>query len=541
MKKTNIKYYLSAFLMLFAASSCEDQLDINTNPNSPTTADVELVLPQAIVASASVSNQFNSYGAHFGGYMANAGGFSGFGNLLNYNLTPSDWNNMWVTSYQDALADLKYILDKTADDPKYTYFNAAARIMTVVNYQRLVDAFGDIPYSEALRAEEGFVAPKYDDAATIYQDLFTQLNTAIAAIEAGQAADVAPIRLRKAHDPLFGAAPTATTDRDNADQLGDWKRYANTLKLRILMRLSEKAEFAAFVTAGFAGLDASIGFLADDAIVDPGYELNRPNPTWNSWGKATDGVTLQNSSRIPTTYAFTFYNGTKITDPGRGEAIYVNYPTTPNNQLGQEDGAPTIVAGQVTWASNDATRSGLGVLKGAGMGAPLMLRAEAMFLVSEAILRGFMGPVNSMDDEAHFYAGIKASFAYLYKDAEENRKDTTGLVAAYLDANDANDLVVYDLADTEEEKQEAIITQKYIALNMINSDEGWNEYRRTGYPATVAGGAPAFNIASSKSNVTSRPDRLPTRIVYPTTEQSFNAANFRSIDYTTDLIFWDPN
>ena len=71
------------FLIFFEASSCEDALDINKNPNNPTEADVQLVLPQAIVASASISNQFTSYGGHFGGFIANAGGFSGFGNLLN--------------------------------------------------------------------------------------------------------------------------------------------------------------------------------------------------------------------------------------------------------------------------------------------------------------------------------------------------------------------------------------------------------------------------------------------------------------------------
>jgi hypothetical protein len=537
MKKTNIKYYLSAFLMLFAASSCEDQLDINKNPNNPTEADVELVLPQAIVASASVANQFNTYGAHFGGFMANAGGFSGFGNLLNYNLTPNDWNAMWVNTYQDPLADLKYIIDQTDGDDKYAYFNAAARIMRVVNYQRLVDAFGNVPYSEALRADEGFVAPAYDDAATIYQDLFSQLDIAIATIDNAEF----PLRLRKANDPLFGSFPTASGERDIDEQMMDWKRYANTLKLRILIRLSEKSEFDSFVTTGFANLDADgIGFLADDAIVDPGYELNRPNPTWNSWGRDAAG-TLSNSSRIPTTYAFGFYNGAKISDAARGEALYVNFPTTPTNQLGNEDGAPTIVAGQVTWASNDATRAGLGVLKGPGMGAPLMLKAEAMFLVAEAQLRGYLGTVNGMDDAGHYYAGIKSSFAYMYKDDAENRKDTTGLVAAYLSANDDNDIVVYELADTEEEKQEAIITQKYIALNMINSDEAWNEYRRTGYPATVPGGAPALDIASNKSNVTNRTDRLPTRILYPSSEQSFNAANYQAIDHKNDLIFWDPN
>jgi hypothetical protein len=537
MKKTNIKYYLSAFLMLFAVSACEDSLDINENPNSPTAADVELVLPQAITASAFVSNQFNTYGAHFGGFMANAGGFSGFGNLLNYNLTPTDWNNMWVTTYQDPLADLKYIIDETEGDDKYAYFNAAAKIMTVVNYQRLVDAFGDVPYSEALRAEEGIVAPKYDDAATIYQSLFALLDNAIATIDNAEF----PLRLRIATDPLFGSL--TTSERDIEEQMLDWKKYANTLKLRILIRMSSVGQFDAFVTSGFAALDRNIGFLDDDAIVDPGYELNRPNPTWASWGRDA-ALTLANSSRIPTTFAFGFYNGAKISDAGRGETIYVNFPTTPTNQLGNEDGAPTIVAGQVTWASNDAARSGLGVLKGAGMGQPLMLRAEALFLVAEAQMKGFLGadianyPEN---DSLSFYAGIGASYAYLYKDASENRKDTTGLLADYIESNEDNELVIYDMDNSDAQKLEAIITQKYIALNMINSDEAWNEYRRTGFPATTPGGGPAFDIASNKSNATSRPDRLPTRILYPSSEQSFNAANFKSVDHLSDRIFWDPN
>src|SRR6476620_7675025 len=193
MKKMNLKYFLGAALMMFASSACEDQLDINDNPNSATTADVQLVLPQAIVATASTANQFNSYGGHFAGYIANAGGFSGFGNLLNYNLTPGDWNNLWVNTYQDPLIDLKYVMDKTEGIDELSYFNAAAKIMTVYNYQKLVDTFGDIPYSEALQADKGIQAPKYDDAFAIYQDLFANLDEAIATINGAQF----PLRLTK--------------------------------------------------------------------------------------------------------------------------------------------------------------------------------------------------------------------------------------------------------------------------------------------------------------------------------------------------------
>jgi hypothetical protein len=347
MKKTNIKLWAGVILALLTVSSCDDKLDINQNPNQAVSADVQLVLPQAIVASANISNQYNSYGGHFGGFIANAGGFSGFGNLLSYNLTPTDWNGLWVNTYQDPLKDLKFVIDKTEGLDQYAYFNAAAKIMTVVNYQRLVDAFGDVPFSQALRGEEGITAPTYDDAATVYTELLAMLDDAIETIDNA----TAPLSLTNASDPLFGAAPGASTQRDAEDEIADWARYANTLKLRILVRLSSTTD----MSAEFATLDLGLGFLTDDAIVDPGYEKNRPNPEWATWGRTTTDA-LANSSRIPTTYAFAFYGGasSKISDAGRGRTIFVNFPATPTNQLGNEVGNPTIIAGQVTWAGNTA-------------------------------------------------------------------------------------------------------------------------------------------------------------------------------------------
>lgn len=533
MKKINIKIWAGVFLVLFAASSCDDFLDINENPNSPTTADVQLVLPQAITASASIANQYNSYGGHFGGFIANAGGFSGFGNLLNYQLQPTDYNNLWVNTYQDPLADLDYVLKNTDGIDELSYFNAAAKIMTVVNYQRLVDAFGDIPYSNALRGDEGINGPTYDDAAEIYQDLIVKLDEAMATIDNAEF----PLRLTRASDPLFGSR--TATERPIEDQMMDWKRYANTLKLRILVRLGSAAGFSN-LAQNFTATDntpAGSAFLVDDAIVNPGYEKNRPNPTWATWGKTTADA-LSNSSRIPTTFSLAFYNGVKISDAGRGETIFVNFPITPNNQLGNEVGNPTVVAGLVTWASNEEDLAGTGVLKGPAMGRPLMLLAEAKLLQAEAQLNGFIAG----DFETTYYEGITASFSYLYEDENGNLVQAVApLVASYLSTNAGNRLVEIDAATSISQRLEAIITQKYIAMNMITSDEAWNEFRRTGFPTTNAGGAPAFDIASNKSSVTSRLDRLPTRILYPSSEQSFNAANYRAVDYTSERIFWDPN
>lgn len=526
MKRYNISWMMA--LLITALSSCSDYLDINTNPNQATDAQALLVLPQAIVGSAAVSSQFNSYGAHLGGYMANAGGFSGFGNLFNYQLVPGDYNALWVNTY-DNLNDYKYVLDQTEGNDPQAYANAAAKIMTAYNYQKLVDAFGDIPYTEALKNNEN-LTPKYDDAATIYQDLVAKLNQAITQIDAAKF----PLSLNSSSDPMF------------AGDMTKWKKFANTIKLKILIRISGVTSLASFTTAQFAALDNTLGYITDDAIVNPGYVRDRPNPLWNAWGYQTTGtLALQAPSRIPTQFAFGFYKGQKLTDTGRGSVIFKNFATTtPVNQLGNEVNAPTIITNYSTWytgnfSSASSIGNAFGVLKGPTQGQVMLLLAEAEFLQAEAKLKAFIAG----DYTTNFDAGITASFRYLYKDVTNvvpATKNVATDVAFYKSENSESYLVNIKLATTAAQRLEAIITQKWIAVNMISSEEGYNEFRRTGYPVTVPNGDGYRNIASLLSTST-RPDRLPSRILYPSSEQSYNAANYKAINQFTDLIFWDPN
>lgn len=459
--------------------------------------------------------------------MANAGGFSGFGNLFNYQLIPNDYNGIWVNSY-DNLQDFKYVIDQTEGKPEFAYANAAAKIMTALGYQRLVDAFNNVPYTEALQNNAN-LTPKYDDAATIYQDLVVKLDAAIGIINAGGSSNV----LNSSSDPLF------------AGDMTKWKKFANTLKLRMLIRMSGVPALSGTVTAKLAALDLTLGFITEDAIVNPGYVKDKPNPTWNSWGYTTAGA-LANSSRIPTKFAFGFYKGQKLLDNGRGSVIFKNFATTtPVNQLGNEVAAPTIITSYSTWytgvfSSASSIGNALGVLKGPSMGQPLMLAAESYFLQAEAQLKGFIATGTYT---ASFNSGITASYTYLYKDVTNTvaaGKNVAADVATYKTDNAESYLVNIALATTAAQRLEAIITQKYIAVNMINSDEGWNEFRRTGYPATSPTGDAYHNIASLLSTST-RADKLPSRVLYPASEQSYNSGNFKVINAFSDLIFWDPN
>jgi hypothetical protein len=166
-----------------------------------------------------------------------------------------------------------------------------------------------------------------------------------------------------------------------------------------------------------------------------------------------------------------------------------------------------------------------------------MLAAESHFLQAEAYLENYL----TGDYTTSFNDGITASYSYLYKDVSGAvTTPVAPLVATYQANNVGNYLVDIGAAVDDDQRLEAIITQKYIALNMINCDEAWNEFRRTGYPVTVPLGEPFEDIASIKSNST-RPDRMISRIMYPSSEAAYNEANFKVINHFSDLIFWDPN
>lgn len=529
-KKINSMKKITAIIlsgvMLFA-SSCSKELDINKNPNSATSATPELILPQALNYTAGILNSFNSYGAQVGGYSANAGGYGGFGTAFTYNFASSDYSGLFTSSY-DLLNDYQTIINQSQGEPQYNYYNAMGKIMKALHFQMLVDTYNDVPYSEALKGAS-VLSPKYDAAADIYKDLAIQLDSAITLINAG--ANVVGVKVPSAtQDGLFGGNVTK------------WKQLANTVKLRIMVRGNGKVTFA---NTTFS----SDGFLTTDALINPGYtrDNGRQNPKWNTWAWSYTGG-AGNKAWMPTTFARAFYDGIKITDNGRGKALYYQFPTTPTNQLGQETNSTVTIASspegsfwfpsstRVGTSAGDAT----GALKGPNAGMPLITAAESYFLQAEAAVRGIItGTAATL-----FNSGITASFKYLY--ALPNGSygtllpNPTGDASTYLTDNASNRLVNFSLATTTAQQLEAIITQKWVALNFVNSDQSWNDYRRTGYPAIVSTpGATATQTFASKYSESTRTDKLPTRILYPPSEGAYNSSNVpKGISPFTSLIFW---
>jgi len=510
-------------------------VDINRNPNSPTEVPPAKLLPQAIVSFANSGIARSVYGGEVSGFIANAGGVSGWGTLVTYNYT-TDYTGIFNTVY-DNVTDLNIVIDAAKEDESLTNFAAAATVLKVYNFQNLVDIFNDVPFSEANQGAAN-ITPKYDKGADIYKALANMCDTAISLFAKAESMGESAIALSAQSDPLF------------AGNLTKWKQLANTIKLRLILRGGDKVQFD---NKTFS----SDGFLTSDAICNPGYSTSSAiSPYWNQTYDASgskQGGGFQ--QRVPTPYMLGFYNGDKISDDIRGYLIFKNFPDVNNNQLGYTQDDADASPNPNAWfiGSSASDYQGVGLFKGPGMGMPVMFASESYFLHAEGVLKGLV----SGDIKSDFENGIKASFNYL-EEGESGTLvqrlingvgDTIELnvndnVQQYLSDNSKNYLVNLDSAKTDAQKLEAIITQKYIASNQVFGLEAWNEYRRTGYPKNSANPLNnAVNSFVSLLSQSSASNKLPNRIKYPQSEQTYNETNWKAaggdkINVFTDKIFW---
>jgi hypothetical protein len=536
---------LFAAAFMSATTGCEKFLDINQNPNAFTAESVapDVVLAQALTNTAAIytgnNPSYNSYASWAAGYWTKTNVVSGYGEEQTYNYSNSYYAGLFDNTY-DNLNDYN-IIQTRGTAIGYPNHAAIARIMKAYGFLLLVDEYGDIPYSQALLGA-GNVTPAYDKAQDIYKDLLVQLTGAIADINAVPAS----ARSVGTEDVVFGGNMTK------------WKQFANSLKLRILLRESQTGNSAidAEVRSQLQALQASTeGFITSDVVVQPGYAQNagQQNPLYNRYAYTQAGVgATERQYQIPTQYILDQYTtnndprvsqlytlGSRLVN-GVGVAQYVGgnlgEPTPPT------PGAPTATTPQASrfLGTNAVTASG-GIFKGLNAPTPLMLLSEHLFNKAEAETRGLMGAATSARQD--YLDGIKASFVYFYRTAATslNAINTSTLAAlttanapgiaqynTYIAANATNPQVNFDLAPTNGAlgKQSVIIFQKYLALNSIASTEAWDDIRRTGLPRIPLARQAAQN-------------KLPTRLLYPLSETATNAANIpKGVDQYTK-IFWD--
>lgn len=504
MKKIIIYSFLVTGLML---GSCKKFLDVNDDPNNITRAEVTTLLPSITVnvgylggsdlmrVSTLIMQQFSGNGP--------LAGFSAFKEYERYNVNDSDINNQWVSIFGTILSDLDLLINQ-AEIEGSPHYSGVGKVLKAYVYQIVVDAWGDVPYSEASKHSDNYY-PKLDDDEEIYADLVRMIDEGIVEINAANS-----VLSPNNYSTIYKSSSWESSKTK-------WIRFANTLKLRIFLHYSAKDP--AFATQKMKALiNSGAEFMqsTDDNFEMPFFdESQRQNPLYgiekgqfkNQFYPHRFIVDLMTSRNDPrrTTYFVPFpynsnpatYKGASILDGGPSAAysrlhtyIY-GAGSAINSALIDPDGS--IRDGAIEYAGDSPGR--------------LLSFAEYNFIRAEgALLYGLEGNAQSFFEE-----GIKASF----KDAKIN----AGQMSTYL-ANHGT------LTGSNGNKLEQIINEKYIA-NFGVVVEPWTDYRRTGYPALQPLSAP-LSIYSE----------VPRSLFYSQSEIN-NNPNVNQKASMLDRVFWD--
>jgi hypothetical protein len=492
MKRILFSLTTIAFMGIFGCK--KSLLDINQNPNRATNSTAQLTTPVALENAARRANQSYVSLGFWIGYYSTSSGFAKPVETYTYDITSSFMSSVWDNLYNN-LEDFDYV-ERKAIEQDVPVYNAIAKVMKAYDFHQLVDIYGNVPYSNALKGAGSF-SPKYDEGQAIYEDLIKKIDTAITIFNTPHTAASINVSLDKAKILLFGGSLTAA---NIPAFLNKWVRFSNTLKLKLLVQQSQMSGRDAYIKQNLQGLTSSdfLG-LAENALVNPGYTTTaaKMNPWYayfyTSNGTAGDGF----KSTVASKYAIDQYKSTN--DP----RISYFYTKVDTDFTGSVFGDPS------------------GTPKSANIGTPslsptanaiIMTAAESLFLQAEAAQRGYI----SGDAKMLYENAVLASFQH------------TGNAAAYEDYMAQEDPAIqWDLAS---DKIALIIGQKWYAMNGINILATYNDYRRTGFPKV-----PLSTDLSSKG-------KIPVRLFYPQNEQLLNTANVTAqgtVDVFSTKVFWN--
>jgi hypothetical protein len=499
----------------FFIGSCKREfLDVNTNPNLLPTASPNFVLTNALNTTASNKVTEDEIGAYFAGQWTQSSSYILRTEIFAYTFSNSDFN--FYDPIYNNLEDYQFVIEN-ADANGQPFLKGPARVMKAYLFQRLVDLYGNVPYSEALQGVKN-LAPKLDDQKAVYEQLIPLLDSAILNLKAN-----AFTGAFGSSDIVFGGNTTK------------WIRFANSLKLRILLRQSRiTGRDSYIITEIKRAIAEGTGFLGagEDVGVNPGYlaSSGKQNPLYDRFSYSETGATraLARFPR-PTKYLLDVLIATNDTFRLKRKA-YAKGGEDPNNPGVSKGGALTEIV---------SNYMGVPFGSGSGFTAPatsylgpdvfvkgqfnrpiyIMLASNSQFLLAEAAQR--YGTAVGLPNTAQMYyeQGVKESFR-LEGGANASANATTLLTSGKPEAD----------FTASPDKLKAIWLQNWIALANFEGIEAWSEYRRTNYPPIPA---------SASASATQPP---PVRLYYPNTELGSNEANIKAqgaVDVFKNRVFWD--
>lgn len=493
----NHKILLIALFLSAGMVGCKKNLDINQNPNQATEGVIraENIIPNAIHFTGAVTALNYGWLANWMGYWSPSGSYSPSTEESSYNITNTFQEVKWTSIY-NVLFDL-YLAEKKAGEDDQDFYRAVSIILQAHLYQNLIDLYGNIPYSEAFQTEE-FPTPKYDDAKTIYDNLQVRLDEAIALMEGISGLTAA----EESNDVVFEG------------DTGLWIKFANTIKLRLLIRTTQ---IAPNPTAELAKIAAKGGVLqaGESASVNIKYadDVNKQSPFYSAYGLLPSGEDANTFYRANAFAIDEFYNREDT------RLLYFFKPAkSPLNPADPYIGTVYGADPDDAYNGDRTSNIGEGLVRAATQPQWILTSVESLFLQAEAVERGWdIGAPYASGKEA-YEAALRESFTWL------EVEDLDAEVEYYLENAGKYD----DAAN----KINFIIEQKYYSLTGINPLEAWNDYRRLGVPSNIP-----LSINSSRGNRT-----IPVRLQYPSSEFAVNATNVQaqgSINTQTSTLFWD--
>ena len=504
MKKINYTGLVLGLLIL-VASSCDSFIDINQDPNNPTTPQLNLLLPATQLSIAGNFNGINRGASNVIQHRAS-------GSLNRWDQSGTTFENTWLGYYTQAIPDLETIIATGTEQGQWGYV-AVAKIQKAYLYSIMVDLWGDVPYSEAALAPN----PKFDEGSVIYDQLFALLDEAIA-------------------DMGRGFAVSASSDIFYQGSQVKWQKLANSIKLK--MYLNMKAVDPDGARQGIMSILSSGDFIqsnSDDFTFKFGTntapDVRHP---WYSGGYSPgrdgyvsmvliDRLKAQDDPRLRY-YIFRLNEKAGLANSQTGEGYYGRYPGDgaaspadqntravvgiyPGGGLYDNGMIPSIGSsgvylnntGAVTGTSGNSFKIAL-FANGDGNGAgvqPLVTNFMMLFSRAEAALT-----LNTGEDGLELLkSAVSAQFDVI------NTLSPAFPISASTKVGFIDRLAQQFAAADDQGKLELVMMQKWIAL-YGNGVESYNDYRRTGLPAL--------------DDLVSALDVFPERFYYSETELTSN-------------------
>ena len=421
-----IRYTLAFVLVIFAFAGCDKGFEeLNKNPNEPTKVPPGLLLADVIRNTG--NNLYSTFiGGDMGECWAQHWAKVQYNDEARYIPRTSVIEAIWKNFYEDVVADA-HQMEKLAAADGNKIAQGAAIVMQAYAYMLLTDFYGNVPFSEAARADEGIFSPKYDNQEDVYNGILELLDQASDLLASREGALIA------ASDLLYGG------------DAGKWEKFANSLKFRALMRISGKKD----VSADLQALMNKPLFESNSDDAELVYLTSYPNanPIWETivYGVRqefkvnsvlVDMLVNNNDPRLPQ------YVGKNADGEYRGKPS--GYFDVPNQDYNYDNVSP--ISDYYLQPDKPAV---------------FMSYSELLFFMAEAAQRGLI----SGDAKTYYEQAIKANL-------EKND------VGAGYDAYIASSFAAFN----PNKALEQIGTQKWLAL-FCQGTEAWTEWRRTGYPA----------------------------------------------------------